>query len=122
MVQSCPEASPVKWHQAMPSGTYNLVLRDLRAASISPKLQALSGRFRWLFNSYYNSLGEQIPDKSLRAYFSRPSLDQVLAFRAYVDQTMEELLAGSIDPVAVRSILLGLNHDQQHQELMLDRH
>ncbi len=76
-------------------------------------------RFRWLFNSYYNSLGEAAPDKQLRSSFSRPSLNEVLAFRTHVDQAMEKFLAGPIDDDAARRIVLGLNHEQQHQELML---
>jgi hypothetical protein len=91
MVQSCPDASPMKWHQA-----YNLVSRDVRAVSFSPGLQALSRGVRWLFNSYYNSLGEEAPEKQLRSSFSRPSLDEVPAFRAHVDEAMEKFFAGHI--------------------------
>jgi hypothetical protein len=69
MVQSCPEASPMKWHQGHTT--------------------------------------------------SRPSLDEVIAFRMHVDEAMEKLFAGRIHHDAARRILLGLNHEQQHQELML---
>jgi ergothioneine biosynthesis protein EgtB len=75
--------------------------------------------FRWLFNSYYNSLGEEIPDKKLRASFSRPSLDEVLAYRAHVDREMDRLLSRPLDDEMTRRIVLGLNHEQQHQELAL---
>jgi formylglycine-generating enzyme required for sulfatase activity len=75
--------------------------------------------FRWLFNSYYNSIGEAPPEKHLRATFSRPSLDEVCAFRTHVDQEMEKLFAGCIPDDAARRIMLGVNHEQQHQELML---
>jgi ergothioneine biosynthesis protein EgtB len=75
--------------------------------------------FRWLFNIYYNSIGEAAPEKQLRVSFSRPSLDQVLAFRSHVDQAMERLFAGHINEEAAGRIILGLNHGQQHQELML---
>src|SRR4030095_16190255 len=68
---------------------------------------------------YYNSLGAEIPDKKLRASFCRPSLGQVLAFRAHVDREMERFLAGLVEEESVRIILLGLNHEQQHQELVL---
>jgi ergothioneine biosynthesis protein EgtB len=115
MVQSCPEASPVKWHQAHTTWFFETFVLRPFLADYKPFLE----EFRWLFNSYYNSLGEEIPDKKLRASFSRPSLDQVLAFRAHVDQEMERFVAGSVDEGPSRRIILGLNHEQQHQELLL---
>jgi hypothetical protein len=115
MVQSCPEASPVKWHQAHTTWFFEtFVLRPFLA-----DYKPFRDEFRWLFNSYYNSLGEEIPEKDLRASFSRPSLDEVLAFRAYVDQEMEKFLGGSAAEEPLRRIVMGLNHEQQHQELAL---
>jgi ergothioneine biosynthesis protein EgtB len=115
MVQSCPEASPMKWHQAHTTWFFEtFVLRRFL-----PDYRPFCDDFRWLFNSYYNSLGEKAPEKHLRASFSRPSLDEVLAFRAYVDEAMEELLAGEMHEEAARVVVLGMNHEQQHQELML---
>jgi ergothioneine biosynthesis protein EgtB len=115
MVQSCPEASPVKWHQAHTTWFFEtFVLRPFFA-----DYKPFREEFHRLFNSYYISLGEEIPDKTLRASFSRPSLDQVRAFREHVDQAMERFLARSIDEEPSRRIVLGLNHEQQHQELVL---
>jgi ergothioneine biosynthesis protein EgtB len=115
MVQSCPEASPVKWHQAHTTWFFEtFVLRPFRT-----DYKPFDEEFRWLFNSYYNSLGEKIPEKKLRASFSRPSLDQVLAFRAHVDQEMQALLARPLEEESSRRVVLGLNHEQQHQELVL---
>jgi ergothioneine biosynthesis protein EgtB len=115
MIQSCPEASPVKWHQAHTTWFFEtFVLRPFL-----PDYQPLCEDFRWLFNSYYNSLGDAIPEKKLRASFSRPSLDEVVAYRAHVDQWMERLLAHPVDDEPTRRIVLGLNHEQQHQELAL---
>jgi ergothioneine biosynthesis protein EgtB len=115
MVQSCPDASPMKWHQAHTTWFFEtFVLRPFL-----PDYKPFRDEFHWLFNSYYNSLGQEAPEKQLRSSFSRPSLDQVLAFRTHVDEAMEELLAGHVDDEAARRILLGLNHEQQHQELML---
>ncbi len=115
MVQSCPDASPMKWHQAHTTWFFEtFVLRPFL-----PDYQPFREEFRWLFNSYYNSLGQAAPEKHLRASFSRPSLDEVLAFRMHVDEAMERLLAGRIRDDAARRILLGLHHEQQHQELML---
>ena len=102
MVESCPEASPVKWHQAHTTWFFEtFVLRPYLA-----DYRAFREEFHRPFNSYYISLGEEIPDKKLRASFSRPSLDEVLVFRAHVDQEMERLFAGSIDDEASRRIML----------------
>jgi ergothioneine biosynthesis protein EgtB len=115
MVQSCPDASPMKWHQAHTTWFFEtFVLRPFL-----PDYRPFCEEFRWLFNSYYNSIGEAPPEKRLRASFSRPSLDEVVAFRTHVDQAMEKLFASEMSEEAVRRVVLGLHHEQQHQELML---
>ena len=115
MVQSCPEASPMKWHQAHTTWFFEtFVLRPFLKG-----YQPFREEFQWLFNSYYNSLRQDIPDKSLRSVFSRPSLGEVLAFRAHVDHEMDTFLVGGADEEATRRVVLGLNHEQQHQELVL---
>ena len=115
MVQSCPEASPVKWHQAHTTWFFEtFVLRPFLA-----DYKPFHEEFHRLFNSYYISLGEEIPEKKLRASFSRPPLDEVLAFRAYVDEEMERLVVRSVNEEASQRIMLGLHHEQQHQELVL---
>jgi ergothioneine biosynthesis protein EgtB len=115
MVQSSPDASPMKWHQAHTTWFFEtFVLRPFL-----PDYKPFRAEFRWLFNSYYNSIGGAVPEKQLRASFSRPSLLEVLAFREHVDDAMEKLFAGRIPDDAARRIMLGLNHEQQHQELML---
>jgi ergothioneine biosynthesis protein EgtB len=115
MIQSCPEASPVKWHQAHTTWFFEtFVLRPFM-----PDYEPINEDFRWLFNSYYNSLGDVIPEKKLRASFSRPSLDEITAYRAHVDRAMEQFLSRPIDDDASRRIVLGLKHEQQHQELAL---
>ena len=118
MVQSCPEASPVKWHQAHTSWFFETFVLTPFARSY----RAFHPDFHWLFNSYYKSLGEEIPEKKLRASFSRPPLDQNLAYRAHVDAAIAEFLADPSVPPAdlengLRRITLGLNHEQQHLEL-----
>jgi ergothioneine biosynthesis protein EgtB len=113
MVQSCPEASPVKWHLAHTSWFFEtFVLREFVAA-----YKPFHPDFHWLFNSYYNSLGE-MPEKKLRASFSRPPLDAILAYRAHVDAAMTSLLQHPLEDEAARRITLGLEHEQQHQELI----
>jgi ergothioneine biosynthesis protein EgtB len=116
MVQSCAEASPVKWHLAHTSWFFEtFVLTPYRE-----DYQPFHPEFHWLFNSYYNSLGD-MPAKNLRASFSRPPLDQILAYRTYVDKAVEELLAGELEDDArdiLERIVLGLEHEQQHLELI----
>src|SRR5271169_3949985 len=115
MVQSCPEASPMKWHQAHTTWFFETFVLRSFLADYKPFCE----NFHWLFNSYYNSLGEEIPEKKLRASFSRPPLEEILAFRAYVDEVMDRLLARQVDDEVSRRIVLGLHHEQQHQELAL---
>src|ERR1700735_3737197 len=111
MVQSCPEASPVKWHLAHTSWFFEtFVLREFVAA-----YQPFHPDFPWLFNSYYKSLGE-MPEKKLRASFSRPSLDQILAYRCHVDAAIARMLEHTPQDEALRRIVLGLEHEQQHLE------
>jgi ergothioneine biosynthesis protein EgtB len=105
----------MKWHQAHTTWFFEtFVLRPFL-----PDYKPFRDEFRRLFNSYYNSIGDEPLEKHLRAVFSRPSLDEVIAFRTHVDEGMEKILAGRIPDDAARRIVLGLNHEQQHQELML---
>src|SRR5262249_9692858 len=71
-----------------------------------------------LFNSYYNAIGQQ-PDKALRNTFSRPSLDDVRKYRAHVDEQMLKLIQSGVPDSVKKLIVLGLNHEQQHQELLV---
>ncbi len=117
MVQSCPEASPAKWHLAHTSWFFEtFVLREFL-----PGYQDFHPDFHWLFNSYYNSLGD-MPAKNLRSSFSRPPLADILAYRAHVDAAIARLLEAPPEfpasAEAARRIALGLEHEQQHQELI----
>jgi ergothioneine biosynthesis protein EgtB len=113
MVQSCPEASPAKWHLAHTTWFFEtFVLREFL-----PGYREFHPDFHWLFNSYYNSLGD-MPAKSLRSSFSRPPLADILSYRAHVDAHIATLLTSTPDPEAARRIALGLHHEQQHQELI----
>lgn len=115
MVQSCPEASPVKWHLAHTTWFFEtFVLRPFLT-----NYKPFREEFHHLFNSYYLSLGGEIPKKESRSSFSRPSLAEVMEFRAHVDREMGKLLSHAIDGELTRRIVLGLNHEQQHQELAL---
>src|SRR6201996_212893 len=80
MVQSCPEASPAKWHLAHTAWFFeSFVLREFQEG-----YQLFPHDFPWLFNSYYQTFCE-FPDKRLRASFSRPGIEAVLGYREHVD-------------------------------------
>jgi ergothioneine biosynthesis protein EgtB len=114
MVQSCPEASPVKWHLAHTAWFFeSFVLNTFQRG-----YRLFNKDFPWLFNSYYRSFAE-FPEKRLRASFSRPGLEEVLRYRSYVDEHMERLLEEVQDPELLSRVELGVNHEEQHQELML---
>jgi ergothioneine biosynthesis protein EgtB len=113
MVQSSSEASPVKWHLAHTSWFFETFVLSEFLAGYTP----FHSDFRWLFNSYYNALGD-MPEKKLRSSFSRPPLDLILAYRAHIDASIEQLLQHPIEDEAARRITLGIEHEQQHQELI----
>ncbi len=116
MVQSSPDASPVKWHLAHTSWFFETFVLTPYARGY----QAFHPDFHWLFNSYYTSLGD-MPAKNLRSSFSRPGLDQIMAYRAHVDAAIESLLAtelGAEEDEVLRRMALGHEHEQQHLELI----
>ncbi len=114
MVQSTPEASPVKWHLAHTAWFFeSFVLREFL-----PGYRLFNADFVWLFNSYYQTFAS-FPEKRLRSSFSRPGIEEILRFRAYVDEAVERLLEGNPESEAVKRIELGVNHEEQHQELIL---
>ncbi|HEX4311934.1 MAG TPA: ergothioneine biosynthesis protein EgtB [Acidobacteriaceae bacterium] len=114
MVQSSADASPAKWHLAHTTWFFEtFLLREF-----VPAYRPFHPDFIWLFNSYYNAVSAQ-PEKKLRASFSRPTADEILAYRHHVDAAMEDFTAGSPPEEAITRIILGLNHEQQHQELLI---
>jgi ergothioneine biosynthesis protein EgtB len=113
MVQSCAEASPAKWHLAHTTWFFEtFLLREFL-----PGYREFHPDFLWLFNSYYNSVSGQ-PEKKLRASFSRPPVDAILAYRRHVEEGIERLLRTTQSQDVESRIVLGLNHEQQHQELL----
>ena len=114
VVQSMPDASPAKWHLAHTSWFFEeFVLQQARA-----QYAFYDPNYRFLFNSYYNAVGP-MHTRANRGLLSRPSVAEVLAYREHVDEQILELLAQGLTAEARASATLGLNHEQQHQELLL---
>ncbi len=112
-IQPHPDASPAKWHLAHTSWFFEtFVLRDHL-----PGYRPFDPAYAYLFNSYYNGEGARQP-RDRRGMLSRPALADIYAYRDHVDHTLEDSLA--VLPHAARELIeLGLQHEQQHQELML---
>ena len=112
--QSMPDASPVKWHLAHTTWFFETFILERFEPGFKPFHQA----FRVLFNSYYNGVGEKHP-RPQRGLLTRPSLSDVLEYRRNVDERMKALLERGIPAEVLALAGLGLQHEQQHQELML---
>jgi ergothioneine biosynthesis protein EgtB len=112
-IQPFPDASPAKWHLAHTSWFFEtFVLRD-HVLGYTP----FDERYAFLFNSYYEAEGPRHA-RTRRGMLSRPSLDDVRAYRAHVDETLERALP-RLSGEALDLVELGINHEQQHQELFL---
>ena len=113
MVQSMPDASPAKWHLAHTTWFFE----EFVLARFDPGHRWRDERWRVLFNSYYEAVGPRHP-RPARGVLSRPSLDAVRAWRAWVDERVLALLTG-VEDAALEAVLLGTHHEEQHQELLL---
>jgi len=116
LVQSMVDASPTKWHRAHTTWFFETFV-------LQPHFRGyreFDPDFGYLYNSYYESVGEQHP-RHERGLISRPSLDQIAAYREHVDEVMAIAIdQGLTDiPAVADVVLLGLHHEQQHQELIL---
>ena len=112
-IQPHPDASPAKWHLAHTTWFFEtFVLRDH-----VPDYVLHDERWPFLFNSYYNGEGERHA-RPKRGMISRPSLDEVREWRAVVDSALEEALP-QLSDAALKLVELGIQHEQQHQELFL---
>jgi ergothioneine biosynthesis protein EgtB len=115
VVQSMPDASPTKWHRAHVTWFFEqFLLRPYLA-----DYRAFDERFAYLYNSYYVSAGPR-QARPQRGMITRPSADEIGAYRRYVDGAVERLIqsAADLDQLA-RIVEIGLHHEQQHQELLL---
>ena len=112
--QSMEDASPAKWHLAHTSWFFeSFILTDcLKDYSV------FHPQYEYLFNSYYEAVGERHA-RPRRGLLTRPSLDEVMAYRAHVDEAMQRLLQQAPAPALAALVDLGLHHEQQHQELFL---
>lgn len=113
MLQSMPDASPAKWHLAHTTWFFETFI----LSPYLPGYKPFDARFKQLFNSYYKQLGSH-PYRGARGLMSRPSLDEIRAYREHVDQAMLRYL--EVDDERTAALIeVGLNHEQQHQELIL---
>ncbi|HSH27034.1 MAG TPA: DinB family protein, partial [Wenzhouxiangella sp.] len=115
-IQSMACTSPVKWHRAHTTWFFETFVLEPH----DPHWRAIDPAWRELFNSYYNGVGEQYP-RPQRGLISRPDVNEVRSYRAAVDQAILELIERRSDdywPDLAATIRLGLNHEQQHQELI----
>ena len=112
-VQPMDDASPPKWHLAHTTWFFETFLLKEFDVDYRP----VDERYHELFNSYYNGVGEPWP-RPRRGLLSRPTVREVLDYRAHVDGAIQALLAREDDAIR-RRVELGLNHEQQHQELIL---
>ena len=112
-IQSMPDASPTKWHLAHTTWFFENFL-------LAPRLgfRPFHPSFGYLFNSYYESVGPRY-ERPRRGLLSRPGIEVIHAYRRHVDQAMGELLEEPLAPESVALVALGINHEQQHQELIL---
>jgi ergothioneine biosynthesis protein EgtB len=116
-IQSMPDASPVKWHLAHTSWFFETFVLVPNVTGYQP----FHPSFSFLFNSYYNAVGDRVA-RPIRGLMTRPTLAEVNAYRAAVDRAIQAYLqsTGEALPASVADVIeLGLNHEQQHQELIL---
>jgi len=115
VVQSMPDVSPTKWHLAHVTWFFERFILEPHAQGY----RRFDDQFDYLFNSYYYSVGS-MHARPNRGLLSRPALARVLEYRAHVDAAMQKLLSKrAADEKIVQLTTLGLNHEQQHQELIL---
>lgn len=117
VIQSMPDVSPTKWHLAHTTWFFETFV----LGNNYPNYQPLNKQYNYLFNSYYNAVGQQFC-RPRRGQISRPTVSEVYDYRHYVDEKMIDLIGrlgtdGALDSLRA-TIILGVNHEQQHQELM----
>ncbi|AWW33284.1 ergothioneine biosynthesis protein EgtB [Echinicola strongylocentroti] len=113
-IQAAEHVSPAKWHLAHTSWFFETFVLK----SFLPDYQEFHPDFSFFFNSYYNAVGERTA-RHHRGLMTRPTTEEVFDYRGYVDEQMNFLIDGYLTDEVIEIVLLGLNHEQQHQELLL---
>ena len=113
-VQTMPDVSPTKWHRAHVTWFFETFVLGEYATDY----RAFDEAYAYIFNSYYEAVGARHP-RPERGLLSRPGIDEIARYRAYVDGQMGALFQEAGQPGLVELITLGLHHEQQHQELLL---
>ena len=114
VIQLVKFASPAKWHLAHTTWFFETFILMPNATNYN----VFNTNFNFLFNSYYNTVGDRILQAN-RGNMSRPSIDEIYAYRNYVDEKMQIFLKTTNDKKILDLVTLGLNHEQQHQELLI---
>ncbi len=107
-------ASPPKWHLSHSTWFFE----EMILKKFVPDYQVFNPHFGFLFNSYYQTLGDRAI-RTERGTITRPTVAEVLAYRKYVDQHIQNLLENNDDSELKELLILGINHEQQHQELLI---
>src|SRR6202046_564713 len=113
-VQTMPDVSPTKWHRAHVTWFFETFI----LGEYADDYKAFDDAYAYIFNSYYEAVGARHP-RTERGFLSRPGIDEIARYRAFVDEAMETLLRHPDQPGLAELITLGLHHEQQHQELLL---
>jgi ergothioneine biosynthesis protein EgtB len=113
-VQTMPDVSPTKWHRAHVTWFFETFVLGQYARGYEPYDDA----YAYIFNSYYEAVGARHP-RPERGLLSRPGIEEIARYRGHVDDAMEALLRDPSQPGLRDLIVLGLHHEQQHQELLL---
>ena len=114
VVQAMDDASPTKWHLAHMTWFFETFI----LAKYLPGYRIFDPSFSYCFNSYYESQGPRQP-RPRRGLLTRPSSERVLAYRNHVDEALTRLTTQDLDPDIAGLIEVGINHEEQHQELLL---
>jgi ergothioneine biosynthesis protein EgtB len=113
VVQPVVDVSPPKWHLGHITWFWEAFVLIPHSRGYRP----FNPDYNFVFNSYYETIGARVV-RTDRGNLSRPSVDEVYAYRRYVDEAMEKFISGGVSPLLESLIVLGINHEQQHQELL----
>lgn len=113
VVQPMPDVSPPKWHLGHTTWFFETFILKPFVADYAE----FNADFNYIFNSYYETIGARVI-RTDRGNLSRPSVEEIYQYRSYVDAAMENLLLSQPDKTLSDLLLLGFNHEQQHQELL----